>query len=90
MAGSLDRHRQLPLMLGTSACLPPWANLATVGQEPPKQISLLIVDVENLLRAEETGLLASRKLPRPATTPPALPTASTTLPTTLLLVLRKP
>jgi hypothetical protein len=65
---TLDRHRQLALMLGTVAGLPSRTDLAAVGQVAPQRIGPFIVNVRYLFLAEEASLAATRE-PTPSSTP---------------------
>jgi hypothetical protein len=66
VTGTLDRHRQLALMLGTRPGLPSRANLAAIGQKTPQWIGALVVNVCDLFLAKDTGLAT------PGEAPPAI------------------
>jgi len=62
MTSTLYCQRQLTLMLGARSRLPPWPDLATVGQKPPQRIRLLVINVGSLVLAENTFLVTLDKL----------------------------
>src|SRR5437764_11883672 len=57
LAGVLDRRRDITLVLGAVARHPTGADLAPVGDELPQQRGVLVVDVGDLLLAEQANLL---------------------------------
>jgi len=71
VAGTLDGHRELALMLGAGSCLPPRANLSPVGQVVAQYVDLLVIDMFDLLFAEATGLASPAVPPATATAAPA-------------------
>ncbi len=59
MPGALDRLRELPLVRGTHTTDPAGENLPALRNEMPKELSILEVDVGDLLRAEFANSLVS-------------------------------
>src|SRR5437660_12036864 len=57
LAGVLDRRGDIPLMLRAVAGHPPGSDLAAVGDELPQQAGVLVVNVGDLLLAEQAHLL---------------------------------
>src|SRR6185436_15245353 len=57
LAGVLDRRGDVPLVLGAVAGHPTGTDLAAVGDELPQQTGVLVVDVGDLLLAENANLL---------------------------------
>src|ERR671911_1479738 len=74
LPGALYRRGRLPLVLRAQARAPAGPHLAAVGDEPPQQVVILVVDVGDVLLAEHARL-ALRRAP-PAGRPVPSPTHS--------------
>src|SRR5215204_7624895 len=70
LAGAFDRRCRLPLVLRAQPRDPAGPDLATVGDEPPQHVVVLVVDVSDVLLAEHAGL-ALRRLPPAGRTVPS-------------------
>src|ERR687897_261021 len=74
LPGALYRRGRLPRVRGAQARAPGGPPLAAVGDEPPQQVVILVVDVGDVLLAENARL-ALRRAP-PAGRPVPSPTHS--------------
>src|SRR4028119_1529763 len=57
LAAVLHGHRYVALVLRAVAAHPPGADLAPIGDELPQEAGVLVVDIGDLLLAEDTDLL---------------------------------
>jgi hypothetical protein len=57
LAGVLDRHGDVGLLLGVVAGDPAGADLGPVGHEPAEQVDVLVVDVVDRLLGQDADLL---------------------------------
>src|SRR5687768_14893611 len=67
-AGALDRHRNLPLVPATGTGDAPRPDLSPLGDVAAQLVGVLVVDLLDLVFAEEAAALADRPgRPRPLT-----------------------